>query len=76
MLTAMVAKFRGRALEAGSTDFDNYTLDFQITNDEGFVINGCWYFEILEFKPPYMKIKVLHRKPFNVEYHNVVPYQD
>lgn len=49
MQTAKVVKYRGRALCGDSTDIENYTLDFQIANDEGFVYNGVWHFEVLEF---------------------------
>ncbi|QHJ79839.1 MAG: hypothetical protein [Caudoviricetes sp.] len=77
MQTAKVAKFRGRALCGDPTDIEDFTLDFQIFNDEGYVYNGSWYFEVLEFRPPYMKIKVIHPlSKFDVEYHNVVPYKD
>lgn len=40
---------------------------------EGYVYNGAWSFEVLEFKPPYMKIRVLHPylKSKVIEYHDV-----
>lgn len=53
-------------------DYGNIVFDLS-ENGEGYVLNGAWYFEVLEFRLPYMKIKVLHpRKPFEVECHNVV----
>lgn len=49
-------------------------LDFGISDDgkTGYVYNGDWYFKVLEFNPPYMKIKVDHPRaaPF-VECFNV-----
>lgn len=48
-------------------------FDVNLETKEGYVHNGNWYFEVLEFKPPYMKIRVKHpfRKPPVIEYHDV-----
>lgn len=48
-------------------------FDVNLEKKEGYVHNGNWHFAVLEFKPPYMKIRVLHPylKSKVIEYHDV-----
>lgn len=49
-------------------------LNFEIRKSGvGYVYNGAWYFKVIEFSPPYMKIEVQHPMGnFPVEFFDVV----
>ncbi|HEI0612383.1 TPA: hypothetical protein SIF59_004266 [Escherichia coli] len=48
------------------------TMYFNLNKDntEGYVVNGDWYFDVLEFKPPYMKMRI-QRGAVVLEFQNV-----
>ena len=67
-------KFEAGRYENMSNDGSYASVTFDLDKDgNGYVINGAWYFKVLEFKPPYMKIEVLHPLgSYPAEWHNVV----
>lgn len=66
-------KFEAGRYENMSPDGDYASVTFDLDSEgNGYVINGAWYFKVLEFKLPYMKIEVLHpRGSYPAEWKNV-----
>ena len=74
MIVETGVKFEAGRYENMSNDGSYVSTTFDLDKDgNGYVINGAWYFKVLEFKLPYMKIEVLHpRGSYPAEWHNVV----
>lgn len=34
------------------------TMELEISGNTGYVLNGAWYFDVLEFNPPHLKLKI------------------
>lgn len=66
-------KFEAGRYENWSEDgnFASATFDLD-SKGNGYVINGAWYFTVLEMNLPYMKIEVHHpRGKYPAEWKNV-----
>lgn len=74
MTAETAAKFEAGRYENRPSDINWANLVFDLDKDgNGYVHNGAWYFKTIEFRPPYMRIEVLHpRDNFEVEYFHVV----
>lgn len=47
------------------------TMELEVSGNTGYVLNGAWHFDVLEFNPPHLKLKVQATGSV-VEYDDVV----
>ena len=47
------------------------TMELEISGNTGYVLNGAWYFDVLEFNPPHLKLRVQATSSV-VEFNDVV----